>query len=61
MKQPIQSTYEYSEYQRKPYINDYNHNISQKSLSYEQFFNDNYQNSIRLSDIDEQMYKNQLK
>ena len=61
MKQPIQSTYEYSEYQRKPYINDYNQNISQKSLSYEQFFNDNYQNSIRLSDIDEQMYKKQLK
>ena len=64
MKQPIQtiqSTYEYSEYQRKPYINDYNQNISQKSLSYEQFFNDNYQNSIRLSDYDAQMLKEQLK
>ena len=29
MKQPIQSTYEYSEYERKPYINDYSQNISQ--------------------------------
>ena len=64
MKQPIQSiqsTYEYSEYQRKHYINDYNKNKSLNSLSYEQFFNDNYQNSIRLSDIDAQMYKDQLK
>ena len=64
MKQPIQniqSTYEYSEYQRKPYINDYNKNKSSNSFSYEQFFNDNYQNSIRLSDMDAEMYKKQLK
>ena len=64
MKQPIQkiqNTYEFSEYKRKPYINDCNKNIYQKSFSYEQFFNDNYQNSIRLSDYDAQMYKDQLK
>ena len=61
MKQPIQSTYEYSEYQRKPYINECNQNTSQKSFSYEQFFNDNYQNSIRLCDVDAQMYKDKLK
>ena len=64
MKQPIQSiqsTYEYSEYKRKPYINDFNKSVCQKSLSYEQFFNDNYQNSIRLSDYDAQMLKEQLK
>ena len=64
MKQPIQSiqsTYEYSEYKRKPYINDFNKSVCQKSLSYEQFFNDNYQNSIRLSDYDAQMVKEQLK
>ena len=64
MKQPIknlQSTYEYSEYQRKPYRNDFNKNICQNSLSYEQFFNDNYQNSIRLIDYDAQMRKDQLR
>ena len=64
MKQPIQSiqsTYEYSEYKRKPYINDYSKTISPNSLSYEQFFNDNYQNSIKLIDYDAQMRKDQLK
>ena len=64
MKQPIQSiqsTYEYSEYKRKPYINDYNNTIPPNSLSYEQFFNDNYQNSIKLIDYDAQMRKDQLK
>ena len=64
MKQPIQSiqsTYEYSEYKRKPYINDYNNTMSPNSLSYEQFFNDNYQNSIKLIDYDAQMRKDQLK
>ena len=45
--QNIQNTYEYSEYQRKPFINYYNNNTSPNSLSYEQFFNDNYQKSIR--------------
>ena len=64
MKQPvqkIQNTYEYSEYKRKPYIKDFNKTVCQKSLSYEQFFNDNYQNSIRLSDYDAQMFKDQLR
>ena len=64
MKQPIQniqSTYEYSEYQRKPYINNCNQNQNPNSLSYEQFFNDNYQNSIRLIDYDAKMRKDQLK
>ena len=64
MKQPIEcinSTYEFSEYQRKPYTNDCNRNMSSNSLSYEQFFNDNYQKSIRLTDYDSQMCLNQLK
>ena len=62
MKQPIQNTYEYSQYHKKPYIEteNYSPNISQKALSYEEYFNDNYQNSIRLSDIDAQMYKSKL-
>ena len=64
MKQPVQSiksTYEYSEYQRKPYINTFSQNISPNTLSYDQFFNDNYQNSIRLIDYDAQRCKDQLK
>ena len=62
MKQPIQKTYEYSQYHKKPYFEteNYSPNISQKALSYEEYFNDNYQNSIRLSDIDAQMYKSKL-
>ena len=62
MKQPIRSTYEYSKYQKKPYIEteNYSPNISQKALSYEEYFNDNYQNSIRLSDVDAQIYKSKL-
>ena len=64
MKQPLQcikSTYEFSEYQRKPYINECNRIQPSNSLSYEQFFNDNYQNSIRLIDYDAQMRKDQLR
>ena len=57
----IQNTYEYSEYQRKPFINYYNNNTSPNSLSYEQFFNDNYQKSIRLSDYDAKMCQDQLR
>ena len=62
MKQPIQNTYEYSQYHKKPYFEteNYSPNVSQKALSYEEYFNDNYQNSIRLSDIDAQMYKSKL-
>ena len=64
MKQPIRSTYEYSQYCKKPYIeyksDNYSPNISKKEFSYEEYFNDNYQNSIRLSDIDAQMYKSKL-
>ena len=62
MKQPNKNTYEYSQYQKKPYIDyeNYSPNVSQKALSYEEYFNDNYQNSIRLSDIDAQMYKSKL-
>ena len=64
MKQPcqsIKSTYEYSEYQRKPYIESCCQNISPNTLSYDQFFNDNYQNSIRLMDYDAKRCKDQLK
>ena len=62
MKQPIRSTYEYSKYQKKPFkeCENYSPNISQKAFSYEEYFNDNYQNSIRLSDIDAQNYKSKL-
>ena len=60
MKQPIYATYEYSQYKRKPYINQNNPNCSPKTISYEQFFNTNYQNSIKLSDIDDQIYKQNL-
>ena len=64
MKQPLQcikSTYEFSEYQRKPYINECNRIQPSNSLSYEQFFNDNYQKSIRLSDYDFKICVDQLK
>ena len=62
MKQPISSTYEYSQYQKKKCCENCSPNISPSpsTLSYEEYFNDNYQNSIRLSDIDAQMYKNKL-
>ena len=62
MKQPIRSTYEYSQYRKKPYIETEisSPNLSQKALSYEEYFNDNYQKSIRLADIDAQMKKSRL-
>ena len=62
MKQPIRTTYEYSQYRKKPYLEteNYSPNVSQNALSYEEFFNDNYQNSIRLSDLDAQMEKKKL-
>jgi len=64
MKQPIRSTYEYSQYSKKPYIENksenFSPNMSTKSLSYEEYFNDNYQNSIRLCDVDAEMYKSKL-
>ena len=64
MKQPIRSTYEYSQYSKKAYIENrsenFSPNMSTKSLSYEEYFNDNYQNSIRLCDVDAEMYKSKL-
>ena len=40
MKQPIRSTYEYSQYSKKPYIENksenFSPNMSTKSLSYEE-------------------------
>ena len=62
MKQPIRSTYEYSKYQKKPFRENENYspNLSQTAFSYEEYFNDNYQNSIHLSDIDAQNYKSKL-
>ena len=60
MKQPISSTYEYSQYQKKLYSDKTSTNCSPKTFSYEEYFNDNYNNSIHLSDIDAQMFKNKL-
>ena len=61
MKQPFQNTYEYSEYQRKPYVKETSKNKFSNSICYEQFFNENYQNCFKLSDVDAEMYKKQLK
>jgi chromosome segregation ATPase len=64
MKQPIRSTYEYSKYKKKPYIEcetEYSSpNMSPNAFSYEDYFNDNYNNSIHLSDVDSQLEKNKL-
>ena len=60
----VKNTYEFSEYQKKPYDKSRNfcsQSQNNDSISYAQFFNNNFQNSVRLSDFDDQMYKNKLK